>query len=66
MVEAFCILNIVWKWKLNHDKESRHVSPITDSQAVEAQIRADMLGHETNSKLCLRKSALLVVCRTAL
>jgi len=35
MAEALnYILNTVWAWKLNHDKDSRHVSPITDSQTV--------------------------------
>ena len=63
MVEAFYILNIVWAWELNYNKDGRHVSPITDNQNVQAQICTDMLGHETNSKLCLRNSALLVVCR---
>jgi hypothetical protein len=66
MAEAFYILNIEWTWKLNHNKDSRHVSPITDSQNVQAQVCTDMLGHETNSKLCLRNTALLVVCRTVL
>jgi len=36
-VALYNILNIVWAWKLNHNKDSRHVSPITDSQTVQAQ-----------------------------
>ena len=36
-VALYNILNIVWTWKLNHNKDSRHVSPITDSQTVQAQ-----------------------------
>ena len=36
------ILSIVWVWKLNQNKESRHVSVITDSQTVQAQ---DMYWH---------------------
>jgi len=67
MAEAlYYILNIVWLLKLNHNKDSRHVGPITGSQTVQAQTCTDMLGHETNSKFCLRNTALLVVCRTAL
>jgi len=31
------ILNIVRAWKLNDNKECRHVSPITDSQTVQPQ-----------------------------
>jgi len=61
MAETVYILNRLWAWKLNHNTDSRHVSPITDSQTVQAQTCTDMLGHETNSKLCLRNSALLVV-----
>jgi hypothetical protein len=30
----FNILNITWAWKFNHNKDSRHVSPITDSQTL--------------------------------
>ena len=54
------ILNIVWTWTFNHNKHSKHVNPITDSQTVQT----DRLGHATNSKFCLRNTA--VVCRTAL
>jgi hypothetical protein len=61
MAEAVCILTIVWALKLNHNKGSRHVSPITDSQTVQAQTYSDNFGHETNSKFCLRNTALLVV-----
>ena len=57
---------MVWVWKLNHNKDSRHVSPITDSQTVQVQTCTDTLGHDNNSKFRLRNSALLVVCRTAL
>ena len=53
-------------WKLNHNKDSRHVSPITDSQTMLAQTCTDMVGHETNSKFCLRNTALLVLCQTSL
>jgi len=42
MAEAhYYILNIAWAWKLNHNKDSRHESPITDSQTVQAQICTD-------------------------
>jgi hypothetical protein len=60
------ILHIVWEWKLNHNKDSRHVTPITDSQTVQAQTCTYTLRHESNRKFCLRNPALLVVCRTAL
>jgi len=43
-----------------------HVSPITDRQTVQAQTSTDMMEHETNNNLCLRNTALLVVCQTAL
>ena len=59
MAELYYILNIVWIWKLN-------VSPITDSQTVQVQTCTETMGRETNSKICLRNSALLVVCLTAL
>ena len=63
----YYILNIVWAWwKRNHNKDSRHVSPITDSQTVQVQTCTCTFGHETNSKHCLRNTALPVVCRTAL
>ena len=52
--------------KLNHDKDSRRVRPVNDSQTVQPQTRTDRLGQETNSKFCLRNTALSVVCRTAL
>ena len=58
----YCILNIEWAWKRNHSKDSRQVSPITDSQTVQAQACIDRLGHENNRKLCLRNTALLLVC----
>jgi len=62
MAEAlYYIFNIVWAWKLNHNKNSKNVSPITHSQTAHAQICTDMLGHETN-----RNTAVQVVCRTAL
>ena len=45
MVEALhYMLNVVWICKLNHDKDSRHVSPIKDSQAVRAQTCTDTFG----------------------
>jgi len=47
-------------------KDSRHVSPVTESQTVQAQTFTDTVGHETSSKFCLRNTALLVVCRTVL
>jgi hypothetical protein len=62
----YYILNIVWAWKHNHNKDSRHVSPITDSQTVQVQTCTCTFGHETNSKHCLRNTALPVVYRTAL
>ena len=67
MPEAlYCILKKEWAWKHNHSKDSRQVSPITDSQTVQAQACIDRLGHENNRKLCLRNTALLLVCRTEL
>jgi len=42
------------------------VSPITEIQTMQAETWTDMLGHETNSKLYLRNTALLVVCWTSL
>ena len=66
-VEAhYCILNIVWARKLDHNKDSRDVIPITDSQTVQAQTCTDTSGHETNSKFFLRNTALLVGRPTAL
>jgi hypothetical protein len=50
----------------SHNEDSRHVIPITDIQAVQSHTRTDPVGRETNRKLCLRNSALLAVCRTAL
>jgi hypothetical protein len=52
----------VWAWKFNHNKISRCVSPITDSQTVQAQTRTDGLQHERNSKFCLKNTALIEVC----
>ena len=52
--------------KHNHNKDNRHVSPVTGSQTVPAQTCTDRLGQETNSKFCLRNTALFVVCGTAL
>jgi len=65
MDEAPYILNEVWGRKLNHNKDSRHVSPLTDSQTVQAQT-CDSLGPDTNSTFCWRNTALLVVCPTSL
>lgn len=66
MAEAlYDILNIVWAWKLSHNKDSVRVSRITDSQTVQADTYWQV-GHETNSALCLRNIALLVVCRISL
>lgn len=62
----YYIFNISASRKLNHNKNSKHVSPVTDSQTVQIQTCADTVGHETNSKPCLKSTALLVVCRTAL
>ena len=42
------------------------MSSITDSQTVQAQTYTNTLAHETNSTVCLRSNALLVVCWTAL
>jgi hypothetical protein len=50
----YCILNIAWARKLDHNKDSRGVIAITDSQTVQA----DTSDHETNSKFCLRNTAL--------
>jgi len=61
--DLYYILNTTWEWKLNHDKDSKHVSPIRDSQTVQAKTCTDTLGHETNSKFWLRNTALPVVCR---
>ena len=65
--ELYYNLNTVWAWKLNHNKDSRRVSPITDSQNLQAQICADTLGHETDStrKFCWRNTAQLLECRTS-
>ena len=41
------ILNIIWTWNLNNNKDRRRVSPITDSRTVQAQTSSDTLGHET-------------------
>jgi len=35
------ISNTVWACKLHHNANSRHVSPITDSQTLQAQICTD-------------------------
>ena len=59
-------LKIVWTWTLNHNKDSKHVSPVTESLTVQTQTCTDTLRHETSSKFCLRNTALLVVCCTAL
>ena len=42
-------LNIVWARKVNHNKDSRHVSPITDSPTVYDQTCTDTWRHETTS-----------------
>jgi len=60
------ISNTVWAWKLHHNTQRRHLSPITDRQTVQSQICTDTLGHETNSKFCLRNTALPVACSTVL
>jgi len=49
--ELYYNLNIVRTWKLNHNKDSGHVSSITDSQTMQAQTSTDTLWHETNSIL---------------
>jgi len=67
MAEALDYISYIFReCKLTHNKDSRHVSPITHSQTVQAQTCTDTLGHERSIKLCLRNTALLVVCRTAL
>ena len=38
------------------------MSPITGSQTVQAQTCTDTMGHATNSKFCVRNTALRVVC----
>jgi len=51
IAEARCyILNTVWAWEFNHNKDSRHVSPITDSQTLQTQIRTDTSGDETKER----------------
>jgi len=62
----YYILNTTWEWKLDHNKDSRHVSPMRDSQTVQAQTCTDTMGHESNSQFWLRNTALPVVCLTAL
>jgi hypothetical protein len=48
MAEAlYNILNTMWDWKFNHNKDSRHVSPIRDSQTVQGHTSSDRLRHET-------------------
>jgi len=47
--------------KLNCNKDSRYVSPITDSRTVPTQTCTNTLGHETNVKFCFRNFSLLVV-----
>jgi len=42
------------------------MSPVTDGQTVQVQTAIHTLGHETKSKLCVRNTALLVVCRNSL
>ena len=37
----------MWPWKLNHNKDSKPVSPIRDSHTVPVQTCTDTLGHET-------------------
>ena len=67
MAEALHYISITaWARKLHHNTDSRHRSPITDSQTVQAQTCTDMLGHEANSKFCMRNTALPVACSTAL
>jgi hypothetical protein len=47
MDEAFyCILSTVRAWKLNCDKDGRHVKPITDIQTAQAQTCTDTLGQK--------------------
>jgi hypothetical protein len=64
--EFYYMLNIEWEWNFNHNKDSTSVSPITESQTVQAQTCTEILGHETNSKFCLRNTAPPVVRQTAL
>jgi len=43
MAEALSyIINIVWAWKLTNNKDGKDVSPITDSQTVQAQACTDI------------------------
>jgi hypothetical protein len=44
---------------MNHIKDSWNVSPITDSQTVQANTGTDMLGHDTNGQLYLGNTTLL-------
>jgi len=51
MAGARCyILNTVGM-KLNHDKDSRHVRPVTDSQTVQAQTCTDRDRKQTVSSV---------------
>lgn len=59
----YYIFDTILAWKLKIiTQDSRHVSSITGSQTVQAQTYSDTMGHETNSKFCLRNTAVLVVC----
>jgi hypothetical protein len=42
-VEAFYFILNMWERKFNYDKDSRHVSPITDRQNVQARRSTDIL-----------------------
>ena len=49
VADAICyIFNTVLAWKLKHNKDSRHVNAITDSQTVQTQVYTDTLGRKTS------------------
>ena len=43
MAEATCFILNMWERKCNYNKDSRHVSPITDRHPVQARRCTDML-----------------------
>jgi len=43
MAEAIYFISNMWERKFNYDKDSRHVSPITDRQTAQAKRCTDML-----------------------
>jgi len=43
MAEIICFILNTWERKFNYNKDSRHVSPLTDKQTVQARRCTDML-----------------------